>query len=112
MHSAIEWFFLLGAGLVAGVVGTAGGITSLVAYPALLAVGIPPLAANVTNSVALLGSGFGSAVRAGPDIDGHSQTFRTWLPPTVLFSFLRIAIAACGIALAVWLFVERFTGIS
>ena len=86
MDSAIEWAFLLGAGLVAGVVGTAGGITSLVAYPALLAVGIPPLAANVTNSVALLGSGFGSALRAGPDITGHSGTVRAWLPPTVLFS--------------------------
>jgi hypothetical protein len=30
--------FPLGAG---GIVGTAGGITSLVAYPALLAVGLP-----------------------------------------------------------------------
>ncbi|MCU1479704.1 MAG: putative rane transporter protein [Subtercola sp.] len=86
MQTATEWFFLLGAGVVAGVIGTAGGITSLVAYPALLAVGIPPLAANVTNSVALLGSGFSSALRAGPDIAGHSGTLRTWLPPTVLFS--------------------------
>jgi hypothetical protein len=33
--------FLLLAGVVAGVVGSAGGITSLVSYPALLAVGIP-----------------------------------------------------------------------
>src|ERR1700710_1908215 len=87
MQSALEWFFLLGAGVVAGIIGTAGGITSLVAYPALLAVGIPPLAANVTNSVALLGSGFSSALRAGPDISGHADTLRTWLPQTVLFSF-------------------------
>ncbi|WP_443069960.1 sulfite exporter TauE/SafE family protein [Subtercola sp. YIM 133946] len=86
MTGAAEWAFLLSAGLVAGVIGTAGGITSLVAYPALLAVGIPPLAANVTNSVALLGSGFGSALRAGPDVTGHSRTIRTWLPPTVVFS--------------------------
>ncbi|GGF11510.1 sulfite exporter TauE/SafE family protein [Subtercola lobariae] len=86
MDSAIQWWFLLGAGVVAGVIGTAGGITSLVAYPALLAVGIPPLAANVTNSVALLGSGFGSALRARLDLTGHSSTLRTWLPPTALFS--------------------------
>ncbi|MCU1475650.1 MAG: hypothetical protein JWQ64_343 [Subtercola sp.] len=86
MDSATEWLFLCGAGVVAGIVGTAGGITSLVAYPALLAVGIPPLAANVTNSVALLGSGFSSGLRAVPELAGHSRTLRTWLPPTVLLS--------------------------
>lgn len=80
------WLFLLGAGLVAGVIGTAGGITSLVAYPALLATGLAPLAANVTNSVALLGSGFSSAVRARPDITGHARTLRVWVPQTVLCS--------------------------
>jgi uncharacterized membrane protein YfcA len=78
--------FLGGAGVVAGVIGTAGGITSLVAYPALLAVGIPPLAANVTSSVALLGSGAGSALRAGPDVAGHGRTLRRWLPQMVLCS--------------------------
>ncbi|GAA4667681.1 sulfite exporter TauE/SafE family protein [Frondihabitans cladoniiphilus] len=86
MSGPIELLFLLAAGVVAGVIGTAGGITSLVAYPALLAVGIPPLAANVTNSVALLGSGFGSALRASPDLAGHRRTLQTWLPPTVLLS--------------------------
>ena len=44
--------FLLLAGVIAGVVGSAGGITSLVSYPALLALGIPALPANVTNLVA------------------------------------------------------------
>jgi uncharacterized membrane protein YfcA len=78
--------FLAIAGVVAGVIGTAGGITSLVAYPALLAVGIPPPAANVTNSVALLGSGFSSASRAGPDIAGHARTLKAWLPPVILLS--------------------------
>lgn len=78
--------FLAAAGVVAGIIGTAGGITSLVAYPALLAAGIPPLTANVTSSVALLGSGVGSALRAAPDLAGHSRTLRVWLPPTVLFS--------------------------
>jgi uncharacterized membrane protein YfcA len=82
----VEWVFLLGAGLVAGIIGTAGGITSLVAYPALLAVGLPPLTANVTNSVALLGSGFGAALRAGDDLTGHRPTIRRWLPIVVLGS--------------------------
>jgi uncharacterized membrane protein YfcA len=80
------WLFLLGAGVVAGVIGTAGGVTSLVAYPALLAVGLPPFAANVTNSVALLGSGLSSTLRSGPLIAGHGRTLRAWLLPTVLSS--------------------------
>ena len=86
MHGAVEWIFLLFAGVLAGVIGTAGGITSLVAYPSLLAVGLAPLAANVTNSVALLGSGIGSAARARPDIPGHARTLREWVPQSVLFS--------------------------
>jgi uncharacterized protein len=86
VHGATEWLFLLGAGVVAGIIGTAGGITSLVAYPALLVAGLPALAANVTNSVALLGSGVGSALRAGPDLDGHGRTLRAWVPWMVAFS--------------------------
>lgn len=41
-------------GVLAGLVGTAGGITSLVSYPALLLVGAGALQANVVNLVALV----------------------------------------------------------
>jgi uncharacterized protein len=78
--------FLVVAGVVAGIIGTAGGITSLVAYPALLAVGIPPLAANVTSSVALVGSGASSALRSGSEVRGHARTLRRWVPQTVVLS--------------------------
>ena len=47
-----EVLLLVVGGLVAGAIGTAGGITSLVSYPALLAVGLTPYAANVTNLLA------------------------------------------------------------
>jgi hypothetical protein len=75
---------LVVGGVVAGIIGTAGGITSLVAYPLLLAVGIPPLAANVTGSVAISGSGIGSAFRAGPDLVGHRPTLARWIPVAVV----------------------------
>ena len=88
MHGILAGAFLGGAGVLAGVIGTAGGITSLVAYPALLAVGIPPLAANVTSSVALLGSGASSALRAGPDVVGRGATLRRWIPLTVVCSLV------------------------
>ncbi|WP_375423051.1 sulfite exporter TauE/SafE family protein [uncultured Friedmanniella sp.] len=79
---------LVVGGVVAGISGTAGGITSLVAYPLLLAVGIPPLTANTTGSVAMLGSGIGSTLRAGPEVAGHRRTLLRWLPVAVAGSAL------------------------
>lgn len=76
--------FLALAGVAAGILGTAGGITSLIAYPALLAVGIPPLSANVTNSIALLGSGLGSTLGSRPELRGHGATLRRWIPVAVV----------------------------
>ena len=41
------------AGFVAGAINAAAGGGSLVTFPALIAVGYPPLIANVTNNVAV-----------------------------------------------------------
>lgn len=51
-HSPGQLAFLLTAGLISGVVNAVAGGGSLLVFPALLAVGMPPLVANVTNSVA------------------------------------------------------------
>lgn len=75
-------------GVLAGIIGSAGGITSLVAYPLLLAVGIAPLTANFTGSVAMLGSGVGASLRAGPDLVGHRRTLRHWMPVAVAGALL------------------------
>lgn len=56
---------LLVAGAVSGMVGSAGGTTSLIAYPAMLAAGLTPLAANVTSAVAFLANWPGSALGGG-----------------------------------------------
>ena len=52
-------------------VGSAGGTASLISYPALLAAGIPALAANVTNAVAVVASLPGSALGSRPEL--HEQ---------------------------------------
>src|ERR1700761_3184285 len=72
------------AGIAAGVVGTAGGITSLVSYPALLAVGIPALPANVTNIVALVACWPGSALASRPELAGSGSWLRRWAPVAAL----------------------------
>jgi uncharacterized protein len=66
------------AGVLAGIVGTAGGITSLISYPALLAVGVPALAANVANIVALVTCGPGAAVASRPELAGRAGWLWRW----------------------------------
>jgi uncharacterized protein len=70
--------FLAGAGAVAGLVGTAGGITSLVSYPALLLAGIAPLQANVANIVALVACWPGAAFASRPELAGRGAWLRRW----------------------------------
>ena len=73
--TAARIVLLLGAGAVAGMVGSAGGTASLIAYPALLAVGIAPLPADVTLSVAFVAAWPGSALGSQPELRGQG----TWL---------------------------------
>jgi uncharacterized protein len=75
---AARELFLVGAGAVAGLVGTAGGITSLVSYPALLFAGVAPLQANVANIVALVACWPGSAMASRPELAGRGAWLRRW----------------------------------
>lgn len=62
---------LLGVGILAGIVSTVASLASVVSYPALLALGIPPLSANMTNTVALLFTGVGAGVGSRPELAGQ-----------------------------------------
>jgi len=63
---------LLGVvGVVAGVVSTVVSLASVVSYPALLAVGLSPVAANVTNTVAIITTGIGAAAGSRPELRGQ-----------------------------------------
>ena len=78
MTSPADDVFLLAAGTLAGAVGSAGGITSLISYPALLAVGIPPLPANVTQAVAFVTCMPGAALGSRPELRGQWPWVRQW----------------------------------
>ena len=60
--------WLVGAGVLAGIVSVVASLATLVSYPALLAVGLSPLSANVTNTMALVSVGLGSALGAKPEL--------------------------------------------
>ena len=78
MSTVFRELFLVGAGAVAGLVGTAGGITSLVSYPALLLAGVAPLQANIANLVALVACWPGSAVASQPELRGRGPWLLRW----------------------------------
>ena len=64
---------LLAAGTLGGIFSTVVSIASLVTYPALLALGVPPLSANMTNTVSLVLTGAGSVVSSRPELAGQGR---------------------------------------
>lgn len=56
------------AGVGAGFVGYAVGASSLVSYPALLALGIPPVIANASNTLGVIGTGIGGCLGARKEL--------------------------------------------
>ena len=80
MSLAGQSIVLLAAGAVAGAVGAAGGITSLVSYSALLVVGVPPLPAAVGNLVAAVALGPGSALTSRRELANTRRSLVRGLP--------------------------------
>jgi len=78
MMTPVDVILLIGAGVAAGIAGTAGGIASLVSYPALLAAGLAPLPANVANIVALVPYLPGSALASRPELEGRGPWLWRW----------------------------------
>ena len=60
-------------GVVAGLVSTIVSLASLVSYPALLAMGLPPVAANMANTVALVFTGIGSVAGSRRELAGQGR---------------------------------------
>ena len=77
MSAIAEAAALLGVGVLAGIVSTVASLASVVSYPALLALGLPPVSANVTNTVALMFTGAGAAVGSRPELAGQAHRVRT-----------------------------------
>jgi uncharacterized membrane protein YfcA len=67
---------LLGAGILGGLAGSIGGLASLATYPALLAVGLSPVTANVTNTLALVWGSVGSVTGSRPELRGQRDRVR------------------------------------
>ena len=82
--SVAEFALLVAAGIAGGLFGTIAGLASLATYPALLAVGLSPVSANVTNTVALVFTGVGSVLSSRPELKGQGPRIRRLAPMAVL----------------------------
>ncbi|KAB7756934.1 sulfite exporter TauE/SafE family protein [Mycolicibacterium mucogenicum] len=75
---------LLVAGIAGGLTGSIAGLASVATYPALLMAGLPPVAANVTNTVALTFNTIGSVWGSLPELEGMGHWLRRVMPMAVL----------------------------
>lgn len=73
-----QYLLLVVAGFGAGLVGFVTGLASVVSYPALLAVGLPPVTANVTNTVALVAVGVGGTANSLRELAAMGPRLWRW----------------------------------
>ena len=77
MLSGVQFTLVGLAALAAGMINALAGGGTLITFPTLLAVGIPPVAANVTNTVALCPGYVGGTLGQLKDLRGQGR--RMWI---------------------------------
>src|SRR4029450_5439528 len=73
---ALTWLDLLaliGAGAAAGLINTVVGSGTLITFPTLLALGVPPVPANVSNTVGLVPGSLSGAWATRQGLSGQRQ---------------------------------------
>ena len=76
------------AALAAGLVNALAGGGTLISFPMLLALGVPPVTANVTNTVALVPGYLGGTYAQRGDLGGQGRRLRVLLPAAALGGIL------------------------
>lgn len=72
--------FAFGAALAAGFVNAVAGGGTLISFPVLIAIGIPPVAANITNTIALCPGYFGGVMAQRKDLLSQKHRLLMMLP--------------------------------
>jgi uncharacterized membrane protein YfcA len=97
---------LVAVGIVSGTVNALAGGGSLLLFPTLLAVGFPPLAANVTNSVAQCPGYVGFALGSRRELRGQLSRVLSTAGDAVVPAL--VALASLLLGLQPW--IARWTG--
>lgn len=80
----LELALLLAAAIGAGAINALAGGGSILTFPALIAVGIPPLSANITNTVALCPGYVGGVIGQWSDLRGQRRRLLALMPLAAL----------------------------
>jgi uncharacterized protein len=82
----MDIILLILAGVAAGMVNAIAGGGSLITFPSLIAFGLPPVDANVTNSVSVFPGYVASVVGSRADLAGQGRRLRAIVPTGLLGS--------------------------
>jgi uncharacterized membrane protein YfcA len=82
--TAWEILAVLAAGLVAGGVNALVGAGTLVTFSTLVLIGVPPLTANVTNTVGLVAGSVAGSLGYRPELSGQRSRLRRLAPASLL----------------------------
>ena len=74
--STLDFILIALAAMAGGAVNALAGGGTLITFPMLTAVGIPPVAANVTNTVAMCPGYFGATMAQSNDLRDQKQKYR------------------------------------
>jgi uncharacterized membrane protein YfcA len=83
---------LVGAGLVAGAVNAVAGGGSLITFPSLVATGLSPVVANVTNALAVCPGYVASVVGSRHDLTGQRRRALALAPAAVVGALIGAAL--------------------
>jgi len=84
MQTGLEYLTIGLAALAAGGVNAVAGCGTLISFPVMTALGIPPVAANVTNTVALCPGFIGGTFAQRRDLSGQGPLLLVLLPIAAL----------------------------
>src|SRR3954470_22426315 len=79
-----ESLAILAAGFWAGMINTVVGSGTLVTFPVLLLFGYPPLVANVSNNIGLVGGNISGTIGYRGELAGRAGTLKRLLPASGL----------------------------
>jgi uncharacterized membrane protein YfcA len=95
MLSGIDFVLMGFSAVVAGAINALAGGGTLITFPTLLALGVPPITANVTNTVALCPGFMGGILAQLKDLTGQRRRFWIFLGASAIGGVIGSTLLLC-----------------
>ena len=73
MNGFLLTFILILTGFAGGLLSSMAGMASLIVYPVLIAIGVPPVSADVTNTAAMIFTGVGAGISSAKELKSNRK---------------------------------------